>query len=182
MYRNCVTEISVRHQRQVEDTLLAMMARQPFAEISVKDLCETSGITRRVFYHLFSNKQGALHALIDHKLLAIESYCPEISNEALRFFRYWQDRKELLDVLLANQLAGLLLERLIAIVMNENYDLRYWVRRRGWEEDREVLVYHLTGTMALVYSWYGEGFVRTAEEMAALLEKITSRPLLGKDT
>lgn len=177
MYRNCVTEISVRHQRQVEDALLALMTRQPFGEISVKELCEVSGVTRRVFYHLFSNKQGALLAMIDHRLLAIESYCPEISSEVLRFFRYWQNQKDLLDVLLANQLTGLLLERLIAIVMNENYDLRNWVRRKGWEEDREVLVYHLTGTMALVYSWYSEGFVRTAEEMTALLKKIASSPL-----
>ena len=85
MYRKCTTELSARHQRQVTDALLELMQKISFEDISVTQLCQTAGISRRVFYHLFSNKTGALHALVDHKLLDIESYGSQIPNDALRF-------------------------------------------------------------------------------------------------
>lgn len=177
MYRKCTTEISVQHQRQVEETLLDMMEKMPFEDISVIQLCRASGITRRVFYHLFSNKTGALWALIDHKILAFESFHLELANDILRFFYYWQEQKRLLDVLLDNQLSGVLLERLITIAIHEDYDLKHWLKGLGWSATKELLIYHLTGTMGLVYNWYQSGFAKTPEEMAALMEKITEKTI-----
>lgn len=173
MYRKCTTEISVQHQRQVEETLLSLMEKTPFGDITVTQLCEASGVSRRVFYHLFSNKTGALWAMIDHKILAFEGAHPEIDNELLRFFCYWREQELFLDVLLENNLAGLLLERLVTIAMYEDYDLKYWLKTQGWSETKDILVFHLTGIMGLVYSWHHSGFDRTPQEMAALLERIT---------
>jgi hypothetical protein len=46
---------------------------------------------------------------VDHKLLDIG----QLPGGTTQFFRYWKDQKVLLDVLSANGMASLLLERMI---------------------------------------------------------------------
>lgn len=173
MYRKCTTEISVKNQQKVTAGLLALMREIPYEDITVTALCRASGITRRVFYHLFSNKTGALHALVDHKILNIEGYGREIPNEALRFFCYWKEQKAFLDALGENGMSGLLLERMINNVLAEDYDVLYWLRRNGWTDNsQEVIIFSLSGLVGLVYSWYYSGYRKPPEEMAALVEQL----------
>lgn len=179
MYRKCTTEVSVQHQKQITDSLLELMQKTPYEEITVTALCEASGVTRRVFYHLFNNKTDALYALIDHTILGMESYRPDLSREPLRAFLYWKDQKKLLDALRENQLNGLLMERMIECVMNEGFDVRYWLKRRGWENEKDIVIFYLTGFMGLTYRWYYSGFREAPEEMAVRLEKLMTTPLDG---
>ena len=173
MYRKCATEISVMHQRQVAQSLLELMGKMPYEDITVTQLCQTAGVTRRIFYHLFSNKTGALQALVDHKILDIEGYCPEIPNDALRFFRYWKEQKPFLDALWENGMSGMLQERMINSVLTEDYDVLYWLRSHGWNENsQEVIIFGLSGLMGLLYSWYYSGFRQEPEELATLVEQI----------
>lgn len=178
MYRKCVTEVSVQHQKQVTDSLLELMQKVPYDDITVTQLCQASGVTRRVFYHLFSNKTGALHALIDQKVLAFESHSEEIPDELLRFFHYWKEQKQFLDVMRKNGLSGLLPERMIARVLEEDFDVRYWLRSNGWpNNDKEAIIFGFTGLMGLVYSWYFTDYRQTPEEMAAVVKQML-RPQL----
>ena len=161
MYRNCVTEISVQHQKQVEEALLELMQKLPYEDITVTQLCQTANLSRRVFYHLFNSKAGALHALLDHTILNMESWHPEIRDDALR----------------DNQMTGLLLERMLESVMNESYDLRSWLKRNGWSREKDIIIFHLSGIMGLVFRWYYSGFQESPEEMATLIRKIMTVPL-----
>lgn len=177
MYRKCATEISVQHQKQVEEALLELMQKTPYEDITVTQLCQTANISRRVFYHLFNNKADAMLALLDHTILNIEAWHPEIRDDILRFFLYWKSQVPMLDALRDNQMTGLLLERMIESVMNESYDLRSWLKRNGWEQEIDIIIFHLSGTMGLVFRWYYSGFRESPEEMAALLRKIMTVPL-----
>ena len=177
MYRKCTTEISAQHQRQVTEALLELMQKMPYEEITVTGLCQSAGITRRVFYHLFSNKTGALHALVDNMILDVDRYRRDIPRDVLRFFCYWKDQKAFLDALKNNDLTGLLLERMINSVLAEDYDVRYWLQHNGWSKnDKEVIIFTLSGLMGLVYSWYYSDYAQAPEEMAALVEQLL-RPL-----
>lgn len=181
MYRKCATEISALHQKQVTQSLLELMLKMPYEDITVTALCEASGVTRRVFYHLFNNKTGALCALIDQTILGMESYRPEMSRQTLRSFLYWRDQKKLLDALRENQMNGLLMERMIENVMNEGFDVRYWLKARGWADEKDIVIFYLTGFMGLTYRWYYSGFRESPEEMAARLEKLMTSPLAVKE-
>ena len=182
MYRKCATEVSALHQKQITESLLELMQKIPYEDITVTQLCEASGVSRRVFYHLFSNKTGALYALIDHTILDMESYRPDMSQLALRPFLYWKEQKKLLDALRDNRMNGLLLERMIESVMSEGYDVRYWLKSQGWENEKDIVVFCLTGFMGLTYRWYYSGFQESPEEMAALLERLMTTPLAGNKT
>lgn len=173
MYRKCATEISEQHQRQVADALLVLMQKMPYEDITVTQLCQCAGVTRRVFYHLFSNKTGALHALVDHRILDYEGYDRTVLRGSLRFFRYWMTQKPFLDALCENGFSGLLLERMLNLVLAEDFDVFHWLNRHGWSDSsKELIIFGLSGIMGLVYSWYHSGFRKAPEEMADLLERI----------
>jgi len=172
MYRKCATEISVQHQKQVTDSLLELMQKNPYESITVTQLCQAAGVSRRVFYHLFSSKTDALHALIDHAILDSESHAPEIADQSVRFFRYWKEQGRLLDALLRNELTGLFLERLIWIAMNEDYDVRHWLRAENAPYGQHILIFTLSGILGLTYGWYLGGCRESPEEMAALLGRM----------
>ena len=124
MYRKCSTEVSVQNQRKVTAGLLKLMQETAYEEITVSSLCQCAGITRRIFYHLFSNKTDALYALIDNVLLGIEGYRMDLSDETLRFSLYWREQETFFDALYRNGLSNMLLERMITSVLDEAYDVR----------------------------------------------------------
>lgn len=180
MYRKCITEVSVQHQKQVEQSLLELMKKMPYEDISVTRLCQAAGVSRRVFYHLFNSKADALHALIDHMILESESYHPEIPDQALRFFRYWKEQHALLDALLENQLTNLFQERMVNIILNEDYDVRHWLRTESGKNGRDILIFNLCGIMGMTYNWYISGYEKSPEEMAALLTQLLQTPETAK--
>ena len=72
MYKLCKTEQSAARQRQLEQGLLQAMYTQDYEDISISDLCDRMGVPRKSFYRYFSNKDGALFALLDHTLMEFE--------------------------------------------------------------------------------------------------------------
>ena len=178
MYRKCATELSAQHQHQVEQTLLELMLKKPIEDISVTELCQASGVTRRVFYHLFNNKTDALHALIDHTIQDIEDFHPDTRDEVVRFFLFWKEQKKLLDALIASRQSSLLVDRLISHTVSEDYDYLYWVNANGWEQQQDVVTFNLCGLMGLIFRWHHFGYQKSAEEMAALLVRIITTPLV----
>lgn len=181
MYRKCVTEISAGHQQQAEAALLALMLQQPYGDITVTSLCRRAGITRRIFYYLFSSKQDVLYALVDHTILNIESFQPELPDQALRFFLYWREHKEFLDALKQNGLSGLLLERAIASILREDYDV--WIQLQAQEQEnrQDIIVFNFSGIMGMVFSWHSTDFQKSPEQMAALLRRLMNDPLAKKE-
>jgi len=177
MYRKCTTERSVRNQRKIENALLELMGKQPFAEISVTQICKEAEISRRIFYHLFGSKQNALYGLIDHRILDLEGYRTDISNLVLRFFLYWQAQKKLLDALSQNQMSGLLLERMLLSILQEDYDIWRWLKAEEMKDRQDILVFNISGIMGLTFSWYYSGFQKSPEEMAFLMANLMSQPL-----
>lgn len=182
MYRKCATELSATHQRRATASLLELMQKIPYEDITVTQLCRNAGISRRIFYHLFSNKTDALHALIDQAILSTEGYRPEITDEALRFFLYWREQKPLFDALRSNHLSQLLLERMIVNVLDEAYDIRYWLRAYDRDTGTDIIVFNLCGIMGLTYGWYYTGFQKTPEEMAQRLNRLVQQPLPLEET
>lgn len=181
MYRKCVTDVSVQHQKQITEALLQLLQKMPLEEVSVTRLCETAGVSRRIFYHLFTGKTGVLHALVDQRLLTMVEPIPGVSDPVEGFFLYWKEQKTFLDVLRANGLICLLQERMISSVLLEEYDLIYSLHRWGWDQEKEVVVFNISGVIGLVYNWYREGYEKSPEEMAGILRRLQTRPLASPE-
>lgn len=178
MYKTCHTEESSRRQRELEAGLLAALKKLRYEKITLTELCRQLNIPRKSFYRYFPTKEDCLLALIDHTL----ADCNEIAlkgwngagklDEAtqLRFFRFWQEHTDFLDMIRDNGLRSLLLERTTVIVdrMKENAEAESFARD-------QVEYFIAYGMMITMLRWHHYGFQSGPEEMAE-----TFGSLLGK--
>lgn len=179
MYKICHTEESSRRQRELEQGLLDAMQRQPYAKITLTDLCRSLDIPRKSFYRYFPTKDDCLLGLIDHTL----SDCNDIAlrgwngstaleeKDLLRFFCYWKEKRTFLEAIQNNALRYLLLDRTTVIIdrMKENTEQASFARD-------QVEYFVAYGLMSTVLRWYHYGFQSTPEEMAETFGR-----LLGKE-
>jgi len=185
MYKLCKTAQSAQRQKELERGLLEVMKNCRYQDISVSDLCVRLGVPRKTFYRYFDSKEGALCALIDHSLMEYQGLHFSISRagkeilhvELEQFFRFWHEKKPLLDVLETNGLSGMLVQRVIAFSVSDAL-----VPRRVLPDDPEhvrryVTVFGVCGLLSLVLTWHHEGFTESYSELARIGERVLSEPL-----
>lgn len=185
MYKLCKTEQSALRQRQLEQGLLQAMCRQQYEDISISDLCDELGVPRKSFYRYFSNKDGALFALIDHTLMEF-AQTPSMPDKKAnsraigdleQFFKFWYAHKKLLDALNRSRLSGLLVERATNHALHERMMPAYLLKMDE-KSQRMALTFAICGLLAVVLQWHQEGYTETPEQMANQATKMLTRPLV----
>ena len=183
MYKLCKTEQSAARQRELEQSLAAMMLVRRYEDITVSEFCSYAGIPRKAFYRYFSSKDGALYALIDHTMLEYEHMRdtePVSGREQMRelesFFLFWKQQKPVLDALEFSGLSGVLLERSIESIETNA------MLRRGQTADSEfvqkqILRFVVSGIMIMMVNWHHDGYRKSPREMADLTTRMMNEPL-----
>ncbi len=175
MYKHCATEESVRRQRQLEQCLQELMLVESYSQITISQICDRAGISRKSFYRYFTNKEGCLYALLDHAIFdGAAYYLPDqqISSSSHliyeRFFLYWKEKAPLLDALDRNTLGQLLTERMLAYSIQEEQEFRYLFRDLA-NESSERSIFYICGIVGLVLYWHKSGFSKSTAHMANIL-------------
>lgn len=179
MYKLCKSEQSAARQKWLEQGLLQAMGEKPYEEISISDLCDQMGIPRKSFYRYFSNKDGALFALLDHTLMEFTQ--TDSSNRALgdleRFFAFWYENRLLLDALIRNRLSGLLVERATAHAFRERMMPAYLLKQDE-KSQQMALTFAICGLLSMVMQWHQDGYGDTPAHMAKLAAMMLTKPLV----
>lgn len=188
MYKLCKTEQSAQRQRQIEEALLIAMQTRRYDDISISDLCEGLNVPRKSFYRYFSGKDGALHALLDHRLMEYEMRrvaAPNSSGDVLldlpQFFAFWLSQKNLLDALARSGLSGMLVQRAVSHSLEQPFfpELEKPRSKAYLEVATGFLV---CGLMSTVIQWHHDGYRQTPREMAEAMHDLLTKPLLsGQD-
>ena len=181
MYRRCTLEKAVHTQKKYEDCLVVLMKEKTYAEITINDICDRMGTSRKSFYHFFKNKQGCLFALIDRLFYEfIEYQIPEGTDlkgyppRLIRQMLYQMETREIMELLIRNNLYGLLDERLVSLI-KENVKGN-GVSPDSFEED--AIVFYLCGFMVIRYSWHIYGYRRSMYEVADSIMKLATPEML----
>ena len=175
MYKQCATEESAQRQRQLEQCLLELMLLTDFAHITISDICDRAGISRKSFYRYFGSKDDCLNALIDHAVIDGASYyLPNHTDRtaawlsAERFFRYWKEQAPLMDALTKNDLSTQLVHRMILYISQEEHDLGVLFHPRP-DDTRERILFFSAGVMTLVLDWHASGYRKSILQMSKIL-------------
>lgn len=185
MYKLCKSEQSARRQRELELGLLKAMQTQTFEDISVSELCDQMGIPRKSFYRYFSNKDGALLALLDHSLMEFEQTA-ELSHakgatgakvDMERFFLFWYEKKELLEALMRSRLSGMLVERATHHALHEHLMPGYLVSKDPQTQEM-AMTFMICGLLSMVMQWQQNGYRETPAQMAQIAHMMLSKPLI----
>ena len=181
MYRRCTLEKAVQTQKKYEDCLIALMKEKPYAEITINDICDAMGTSRKSFYHFFKNKQGCLYALIDRLFYDFIDYkIPEGTDlkgyppRLIRQMLYQMETQEVMELLIRNNLYGLLDERLVVLI-KENAQSS-GASPDSFEED--AIVFYLCGVMGIRYNWHINGYRRSMYEVADSIMKLATPEML----
>lgn len=185
MYKLCKTEQSAARQRELESGLLKAMETTRYEDISVSDLCGQMRIPRKSFYRYFTSKDGALHALLDHTLMEFEDYAMGLQRGHARtvnldlesFFRFWEQHRKLLDALARSNILGMLIERAVAYALTDDILPRRFLPGDDPLMQRQITMFGVCGLMSMVLTWYHEGFLTPAGEMARAAARMLSQPL-----
>lgn len=154
------------HQRQreesgrmIETALFALMGERDFAEITVSELADRAGVSRRTFYRLYDRKEEVLRGyfarLCDdyvRRYPALEKYDPERIAED--FFSFWYPHREILLLLHRCGMEELLYREL-------GRASAHVIRSRAGcsqEEDLKYFAcYSAGGFLMLLHCWISEG-------------------------
>jgi len=184
MYKLCKTEQSAARQRELEQGLLQMMRAKQYEDISISDLCDQLQVPRKSFYRYFSNKDGALFALLDHTLLEFEQ-SPSSSKDHRsgaigdleRFFVFWYERQNLLMALQRSRLGGLLVERATSHALHERMMPRYLLNEPK-KVQQMSLAFAICGLLSMVLLWHNEGYQESPRQMAKTATMMLTMPLV----
>lgn len=183
MYRRCTLEKAVQTQIRYEECLMELMQKKPYAEITINDICEKMGTSRKSFYHFFKSKQGCLYALIDRYFygfvdyeipedIELHGYPPRLIKQML----YQYETREAMELLIRNDLFGMLIERLIFLVMENTGN-------RDIQKDAatiDSIVFYYCGVMGVRYNWHTSGYQRSMYEVADSIMQLATPEMLEK--
>ena len=68
---------AVSSQRQISQTMLALLAEKPYEEITICELCKAAGVSRQTFYSLFTSRENVIVFTLQ------EAYCYAPDESAL---------------------------------------------------------------------------------------------------
>lgn len=176
MYKLCITEKSAKNQVVLEQAFLRLALRHNYDDITISDICREAGLSRKVYYRLFENKNDVLYALIDHTLGGFEAYEPEM-EPLHRFFSYWKEQKSLLDALNRSQCNALLMDRVVRFALTYNPSSLTDVYPELLKWDRNTQIFFISGLFGMMLDWHIRGFDNTVEEIGQSLSKLLSTPL-----
>lgn len=186
MYKLCKSEQSAARQKQLEQGLLKAMLTQRYESISISDLCDQMGIPRKSFYRYFSNKDGALYALLDHTLMEFDQSTDNRNvnsgNKALgdleKFFVFWYEHRNLLDALIRNRLSGILVERATSHALHERM-MPVYLLSKDEKSQHLALTFAVCGLLSMVMQWHQNGYQETPEQMVHVATMMLTKPLVS---
>ena len=156
----------------IKTTLIALMNEKPKSQISVSQIAETAGLSRRTFYRYFLSVDEVLDAVAFQMRKEFTAYLEVQQPTTMRMllytcFTFWEPRKEILSGLAYNHLLYPLIDQIT----------------RGKQVSEEVLewaVPMMCGTFfGVLMQWIAEDFAHTPDEMTVLSMSVFSALLSG---
>ena len=180
------TSTAYRRQKQIEDCLYASLLQRPYSSVSISDLCHQLNISRKSFYNYFPDKDSCFRSIISRKLHAcimhITTNVPEqasLEDIITSYLSYWKGEKNLLDIIVRNNLLFLLIDQCIYFLREENQIILPFLDTPRLKGDTYVLSSFVTTQITLVLQWYLQNFETSMEEMVKTYQRLFYQPLLN---
>ncbi len=109
---------ALRTQRAIKSSLKSLMTQDTFSHITVTEICQEAGVTRQAFYTNFRSKEDVFSSVLQEIQTEWRSNLPEQELSSLyeiciALYQTWYDHRELLDLIVRDNLFPLLVENLL---------------------------------------------------------------------
>lgn len=168
----------MRSMVKIVNAMLELLKTKKYDGVSVTEVCEAAGVTRKTFYRHFEAKQAVIEAALDTMFFAMTKafdFAETKSREIMLFaFEYLEKDRLLANVFLDCGLLDVISSKVIEYVEMAFDDTLHNVASF---EPALAEYYHkfiADGMISLVRTWVADGFKQSAKTMAALTERLLS--------
>lgn len=112
---------ALQSQQWLVNSLILLMKEKTYEKITVSDICKKADLSRQTFYNFFSTKEEILKSCLRQEYerqfsLLCKQETLSIREIVEAFIQVLTGNQELLNVMLANRLDGIILEEIIKCV------------------------------------------------------------------
>lgn len=179
------TSTAYRRQWQIEDCLYECLLHTPYRSVSVSDICQRVGISRKAFYNYYRDKDACFCAVIRRKLrdsmLRTTTDIPDgatMLQATTTMLNYWKEQKDFLDMIVHNQLLHFLLMESIQHTLHEEGSVLDLLSTSEVKSDEDILACYMSSQITLLLQWYQRNFDTPVEEMAKKYLRIIHAPMI----
>ncbi|NMS89303.1 TetR/AcrR family transcriptional regulator [Clostridioides difficile] len=178
--------IAEQSKISLTESLLSLMSKKDYSNITITEIAENALLSRRTFYRNFSSKEDILETYC--KTLCqeyIECFKNEsdlsLSNVTEIYFSFWQKHVEFLTILNKNHLMFFLLEK-----YNEFLPIIYKIYKgddnkfNTKEEVTYAILFSSGGFWNILSEWLKDGITQTPKEMSEIILKFMNLFIDGK--
>lgn len=166
--------IALQSRKMLMDGLIKLMGTYEFSMITVTQICQEAGLSRRTFYRLYNTREDILNEYMS--TLAEEFFCmvadkaPHHYTEvAVIYFEFWKQHEIFLNLLKKNKMLELIyrISGEIAPVVFQDVkpDMKLDDMTLSY-----LLSYSLGGLNGLLIRWVDEGMKLSSEQIKTILE------------
>ncbi len=153
---------ALRSKKVITESLLLLMKKYPYAEITVKQILLETDISRKTFYRNFLSKDDVLNSFIN---TILQDYVNAIQQQQQKYsllqtldviFDFCEKNKEILFILRDNRLLYLLLEKLNVLILNEHNRYIYESQENHLESQlltEYIIYFNIGGVWNLIVRW-----------------------------
>ncbi len=175
--------VAARSQRWIANALVELMEDMPFRQITVKDICEKSGLSRQTFYNLFDSKEQVLRFRLHTNYMKLYRH---FTSETLTMdaivaacVQALENEKDFLKLLAKNEMEGLFTEE---VSRNLEQLYRMYI---GRTDDPIVISYgvvFISGALSrAVFHWATADDGLSAADFALVIRKVIHDYLLERE-
>lgn len=185
MYKQCKTIQSSERQYKIGESLITLMKKEPYSKITISTLCRENNISRTIFYRYFDTKEDVFLFLIDHLMYEHEQFDlkrPQPDRRTLQwdiegFFLFWYSKREMLRVIIDNNLTDILFEQLISRGRRERAGAALMPLDDEQYMQPLVLTFSFYGLVSLLLEWNRQDYKTSPKVMAEASVRLLTKPL-----
>lgn len=177
-------KIAARSRQKMAQALLTLMEQYQYKEITITQITQEAGLSRKTFYRLFSDKDEILDLFFEGLFQACFSKIKGLElhhywDVVQAYFDFWEERKDLLLLLQKNGLLQRVLDR------SYHYAMEVFAFVRSWETAEALsptlpylLSYSVGGMHGMLLKWAQEGMAIPSSQLIAALKAGFQSPFL----
>jgi AcrR family transcriptional regulator len=182
MYMTCKNKgntVSGKSKRWMENALLKLMETENYQEITIQEITDNAGLSRRTFYRNYSSKDEILEGCfckiwMEYRSLIFQQTDLSLPNIARVFFTLMRTHLDFLSLVNRHQLLPFFLTK-VDELLPPAFDI---VKGDSISFSKESIQYALIfssgGFMRILIRWINDGAQKQPEDMAVIIEDFIS--------
>jgi Transcriptional regulator len=175
--KNKGNQKSNQSKEWMENTLLKLMQTEAYEDISIQEITDHAGLSRRTFYRNYSTKdeilEGILYKIWQEYEVSIRTESDlSLPNVAKILFTVMSGHVELLKLLNQHNLLPACLSKIVSLLPPAFYELKGTAMPFDKASISFALAFSMGGFIQILIKWLNEDQQKTPDEMAATMNDI----------